>query len=263
MTCHSNFFVLGSSSAGNSYIFELSGTKVLIEAGFKASEINRRAVLVGTDLIDLKAVLVTHEHIDHAIGIKGEDHYFSRRRIPIYASKGTLEACGDPITGVPLKAMTPSFIGTDILVLPFAVKHDAAEPLGFVINDFRGGKRILFINDCSAIRADLSSIPFDIIFIECNYFDQALHIEMHKAEEEGKMMLVKRYMRIHDCHLGLSGTRKILNTLDLSKCKAVFLMHLSDQNSRENEMLNTIRLDHPGLQVYACRKEGGIETCRG
>lgn len=261
--CPSSFYVLGSSSSGNCYIFNLSGSKIMVEAGFKPAEIVRRAVLSGTDTTDLMAILITHEHSDHALGVMGENNYFSKLGIPIYASEPTLKKLGEPSTGIAMHSGLPLFVSPNVLVMPFKVNHDAAEPLGYMILDRTADKRILFINDCSNLEFDIGkTIPFDMVFIECNYYDQALHIEMNKAEKEGNSALIKRYKRIHDCHLGLSGTLKILQSLDLSNCKAIFLMHLSDQNSRETKMVKAVEDAFPGINVFACRKEGGFEKCR-
>ena len=58
--------VLGSGSTGNAVLIVAGETRVLVDAGLSAKEIARRLAIVGEDVQKLDAVLVTHEHGDHA-----------------------------------------------------------------------------------------------------------------------------------------------------------------------------------------------------
>ena len=62
--------VLGSGSTGNAVLIVAGDTRVLVDAGLSAKEIARRLALVGEDVQRLDAVLVTHEHGDHAGGLR-------------------------------------------------------------------------------------------------------------------------------------------------------------------------------------------------
>ena len=62
--------VLGSGSTGNAVLIVAGETRVLVDAGLSAKEIARRLALVGEDVRQLNAVLVTHEHGDHAGGLR-------------------------------------------------------------------------------------------------------------------------------------------------------------------------------------------------
>ena len=64
------FTVLGSGSTGNAVLITAGNTKVLVDAGLSAKEILRRLAEVGEDSRSLDAVLVTHEHSDHAGGLR-------------------------------------------------------------------------------------------------------------------------------------------------------------------------------------------------
>lgn len=267
MTSHSKaspeVYILGSSSAGNAYVFHFNHSdggvsQILVEAGFPWRELMARATLQGVRLSECEACLVTHCHGDHATGAKTVNAH----GITVYASEGTLR---DPRVGIEpnghntLREYFQKFITPRIKVLPFIVEHDAPEPMGFVIRDSFDDINVLFINDCKTTKANLSTIPLDYAFVECNYSDQPMHIEYNNAINNGDTMLMKRYKRIMEAHMGLSGCRKLLNTLDLTRCKGIFLMHLSDRNARVNEMREKIGADHPSVKVFVCRKNGGIE----
>jgi phosphoribosyl 1,2-cyclic phosphodiesterase len=62
--------VLGSGSTGNAVLIVAGETRVLVDAGLSAKEIARRLAFVGEDVHRLDGVLVTHEHGDHAGGLR-------------------------------------------------------------------------------------------------------------------------------------------------------------------------------------------------
>src|SRR5215213_1219680 len=64
------FTVLGSGSTGNAVLITAGKTRVLVDAGLSAKEILRRLADVGEDCARLDAVLITHEHSDHAGGLR-------------------------------------------------------------------------------------------------------------------------------------------------------------------------------------------------
>src|SRR5438445_11842289 len=62
--------VLGSGSTGNSVLLVANGTRVLVDAGLSARETARRMSMLGEDPNSLDAILITHEHGDHAGGLR-------------------------------------------------------------------------------------------------------------------------------------------------------------------------------------------------
>src|SRR5919108_528565 len=62
--------VLGSGSTGNAVLLGANGTRVLVDAGFSAREVARRMSMLGEDPNSLDGILITHEHGDHAGGLR-------------------------------------------------------------------------------------------------------------------------------------------------------------------------------------------------
>ena len=62
--------VLGSGSTGNSVLISTEKTKVLVDAGLSAKQILLRLSKIGVDHSELDGVLITHEHSDHAGGLR-------------------------------------------------------------------------------------------------------------------------------------------------------------------------------------------------
>ena len=81
--------VLGSGSTGNAVLIVAGNTRVLVDAGLSAKEIARRLAIVGEDTQRLDAVLVTHEHGDHAGGLRV---LLGSVDCPVYISAQTLDA---------------------------------------------------------------------------------------------------------------------------------------------------------------------------
>src|SRR5215210_3357129 len=81
--------VLGRGSTGNDVLIVAGNTRVLVDAGLSAKEIARRLAIVGEDTQGLDAVLVTHEHGDHAGGLRV---LLNSLDCPVYISEQTMDA---------------------------------------------------------------------------------------------------------------------------------------------------------------------------
>ena len=126
--------VLGSGSRGNAVVVDGGGRRILLDAGFSCREIERRLATLGLSAESLDAVVVTHEHRDH---VRGADRLARRWRLPIYATGGTLDharGLSQEARGLarPLASGVPVEIA-GFVVEPFAIPHDAAEPVGLVL----------------------------------------------------------------------------------------------------------------------------------
>jgi len=139
------FTVLGSGSTGNAVLICTGKTKILVDAGLSAREILRRLALVGVDFSDLDAVIITHEHGDHAGGLRV---LLNTVKCPVFMSGETLEAYlreksnknnnepqrrADALKNriVAIESSKDFRIG-EIDFEPFSVPHDAADNFGFV-----------------------------------------------------------------------------------------------------------------------------------
>lgn len=83
------FTVLGSGSTGNAILIVAGETRVLVDAGMSAKETVRRLALVGEDAARLDGVVITHEHGDHAGGLRV---LLKSLNCPVFISGATREA---------------------------------------------------------------------------------------------------------------------------------------------------------------------------
>ena len=208
------FVVVGSGSAGNCYLLKSETETLIVELGVKFSKITAS---LDYDLSKVVGCIVTHEHGDHAKGVPAA----ISSGLNVYASHGTIEAIGlKNHRMISIDEMKKTSIGS-FKVLPFSVKHDAAQPVGFIIHHPESGN-ILFITDTWYVSHRFENI--DHVIIEAN-FDQAIVNEKLKENN--------RYLRdrIIQSHLSIDAALDLLNANDLSKVNNIVLIHLSDSNS--------------------------------
>jgi phosphoribosyl 1,2-cyclic phosphodiesterase len=110
------------------------------------------------------------------------------------------------------------FIG-NFKILAFDVKHDAAEPLGFLIEHPDCGK-VLFLTDTYYCQYTFKGL--NNIIIEANYSKEII---------DRKFGAVRN--RILQSHFSLANCKDMLAANDLSKVNNIVLIHLSDSNSDE------------------------------
>ena len=136
--------VLGSGSTGNSVLLVANGTRVLVDAGLSARETVRRMSMLGEDANSLDGILITHEHGDHAGGLrvlikdlecpvfmsaKTRDAYVcERRNVANDEPRRRSDALRDRM--VEIDSGQDFRIGS-IDFHPFTVPHDAVDNFGF------------------------------------------------------------------------------------------------------------------------------------
>ena len=128
--------ILASGSAGNLTLLETERTRILVDAGLGKRETLARLAAVGTEIGDLDAVLITHEHADHCNGLP---QVLSIWKAPLYVTEPTMaqlqrilpETFRKRLRGVESIQTGQRFAIGDIDVHAFAVPHDAADPIGF------------------------------------------------------------------------------------------------------------------------------------
>ncbi len=178
------FTVLGSGSTGNAVLISSENTNVLVDAGMSSREIIRRLVEVGVDPYKLDGILITHEHSDHAGGLRV---LLRAVDCPVYISRPTEAAFYDTRAGglngesesskrqAALKNKTVEIESTsefrigDIDFEPFSVPHDAADNFGFVAK--KDGVKLATLMDFGHI-SDLIKEKLkgcDAIVIESNH----------------------------------------------------------------------------------------------
>jgi phosphoribosyl 1,2-cyclic phosphodiesterase len=218
------FASLGSGSEGNGLIVESGATRVLIDCGFRLADTVKRLGRLGLAPSDLAAVLVTHEHDDHAGGVA---RFARRHDLPVYLTYGTLVAVGTGRAMMPrvnlIDSHSPFMIG-DLEIHPYPVPHDAREPCQFVFSD--GERRLGLLTDTGDstphIQRMLSGI--DALVLECNH---DLELLMNGPYPPSlKQRISSRYG-----HLDNGTAARLLSGIDCTRLQHFVAAHLSAQNN--------------------------------
>ena len=218
------FCVLGSGSRGNATYLESGETSILIDAGMSGVELQRRLSSIGVELAEINAILVTHEHNDHVHGVG----VISRRaKITVHANSATFSAASKTVrklfsygefeTGV-------SFQIRNLEIHPFAISHDAQDPVGFRISD--GNFSFGYCTDTGKvsqlIRHRLASCQ--ALVLESNH-----DIEM--LQNGSYPQYLKQRIRSNQGHLDNETAASFLKDLLHERLQHVVLAHLSEENN--------------------------------
>ena len=221
------FASLASGSSGNCLVAEAAGTVVLVDCGLALTETERRLARVGLEPSHVTAILVTHEHSDHACGAF---EFAAAHRITVYLTHGTLAAMkaeGKALDGVPLVIVNgrQSFLVDGLQVAPFTVPHDAREPVQYVLSD--GAAKLGVLTDVGVSTAHVEKMlsGLDALVLECNYDRDLLWNGAYPR-------WLKERIAGPFGHLDNRESERLLAALDRSRLKHVIGAHLSRENNR-------------------------------
>jgi phosphoribosyl 1,2-cyclic phosphodiesterase len=237
--------VLASGSSGNAALLATETTRILVDAGLSMRELGRRLAATGEDFSNLDAILITHEHSDHASGLP----VLARNRkvrAAIWISRLTAPAIdwGETEPRLePFQAGSSFQIG-DIEVQSFSVPHDAVDPVGFCFE--AQGVRIGMATDLGYVP---ESVKFhlrrsDLLVLESNHDLDMLKVGPYPWSVKQRVM-----SRVgHLSNLGMSDY--LMNDLGSSTAHLV-LGHLSEQNNHPEivRMIAAQTLEERGLET--------------
>lgn len=224
------FQILGSSSGGNCSLLRTENSAVLIDAGFSGKRIEQMLVDIGESIDTIDAVFLTHEHSDHAQGIRG----LSRRPdLPVFANRDTAEAVQSklckPVNWNLFQTGT-SFRFRDIEVGSFTVPHDAYDPVGFTFHWGTEGDLISPRRSLAWI-TDLGYVPeyineyiksVQILVLEANYDEKLLESDSKRPWS------IKQRIRGRHGHLSNHACYEWVKSLTgRSNIQEIYLAHLS------------------------------------
>ena len=226
------FCSLGSGSGGNATLIEASQgitrTQVLVDCGFSLRELTRRLLRAGSAPGELSAVFVTHEHGDHA----GCALSLARQhRVPIVTSRGTWRAMSSRLGDDTLDPTLIHFARDgeliplgDLELQPFAVPHDANEPLQLRASD--GQHRLGMITDVGSITPYVTQAlqGCDALLLECNHDEVMLRASSYPNG------LKRRILGSHG-HLSNESAAELLRQCLHAGLKQVVAAHLSARNN--------------------------------
>lgn len=241
---------LGSGSRGNATLLQAEETCVLVDCGFTLKEIQRRAEHRQIDLSSLDAILVTHEHSDHASGVAVLARHYD---IPVYLTHGTL-ATGRIDNCPNLRVFngdTQFHIGV-FAVRAVTVPHDAREPVQYCFE--HAHQRAGVLTDLGSVTAHVRDAfdDCDLLLLEFNHDRQLL-------SEGPYPMSLKRRVGGDWGHLSNTQAGQLLGQLNVQRIKHLAIAHISEKNNSRDCVEAQLRQIHPSLlekTVWASQKQG-------
>ena len=221
------FCSLGSGSGGNATLMEGGSaarpSRLLIDCGFSLRELGARLARIGLTCDDLDGVFITHEHGDHigcAVALA------RRHRVPLWMSRGTWRAIGEPeLPGLLGFARDGQAIAIGaVQLLPYTVAHDAQEPLQLRCSD--GARHLGVLTDVGSISAHLLAHlqGCDALLLECNHDRALLAASRYPAS-------LKARIGGRLGHLSNDSAAQILAACRHGGLQHLVAAHLSEQNN--------------------------------
>lgn len=208
------FTPYASGSTGNLYHLTDGETALLIECGLPIREIR---LILNFQLSVISGCLITHDHKDHSMAAAD----IMKAGIDCYMTQGTADVLG--LSGHRLKIIRANHqfrIGT-WTVLPFEAEHDAAEPVGFLMQS--GPYKMVFLTDSFFCRYKFKGLTH--IALEVNY-----HLPILTENLAAGVVPLALKNRILNSHFSLDNVKEFLMANDLSGVLEIHLIHLSSTN---------------------------------
>jgi len=243
---------LNSGSNGNCYYVGNEHEAVLIDAGISCRETEKRMRRLGLSLDKVKAVFISHEHIDH---IKGVEVLSRRYNLPVYITAGThLHSRLNlvPILVRSFSAAEPVCIG-NLQVHAFTKLHDANDPHSFMVSD--NGVNV-------GVFTDIGSPCENLI----HYFGRC-HAAILEANYDEDMLLNGRYpyylkKRISGDkgHLSNAQALELFLAYRPPYMSHIFLAHLSKENNSPELALSVFQQHVGNIHVTVASRYNETEV---
>lgn len=237
---------LGSGSKGNATLVASRDAVVMVDCGFTMRETCARLAAFNIMPEQLSAILVTHEHGDHVLGVLPLARKFN---IPVYMSVGTqlaMQATGrHNFKNVDMHhvRLGERFTLAGLEVFPVAVPHDAREPCQYVF--YHQGKQVGVLTDLGEITPHIIETyrHCDAMLLEFNH-------DVTMLAEGPYTYSLKQRVGSRLGHLNNQQAAHLLQHVEQQKLQHLVLSHISEQNN------------HPDLALTAAVEKGGFEVQR-
>ncbi len=227
------FATLGSGSRGNATLVESQQSRLLIDNGFSVRELERRLAALDVEPSSIDALLLTHEHGDHA---KGVASFAVRYGAPVWTTAGTWRGAGAP--EVPRLRL---FSGYDsavaigcVRVQPYPVPHDTREPRQFALE--ADGRRLGMLTDAGSITRHMREVLHgcDALILECNHDPDMLRDGPYPPP-------LQRRVGGRYGHLSNGQAAGLLDTFPTAEIRQLVLAHISEKNNRPDLAFQAVR----------------------
>jgi phosphoribosyl 1,2-cyclic phosphodiesterase len=218
------FASLGSGSEGNALVVQAGQTCVLMDCGFSLADTVVRLSRLGLAADNLSGIVVTHEHGDHIAGVA---KLARKHSIPLWLTHGTRQVhCKalDDLSGLTEISPHHSFSIGELQIQPYAVPHDAVEPVQYVFSD--GAKRLGVLTDAGYATPHIEAMlnGCDALVLECNH-------DADMLTKGNYPYSLKQRVGGRFGHLNNADAAALLSRLDNRRLQHIVAAHLSRKNN--------------------------------
>jgi phosphoribosyl 1,2-cyclic phosphodiesterase len=243
--------ILGSGSEGNALFLESGTTSVLVDAGLSHRKLVQRFAAIGRDApTNIAAVIVTHDHTDHAAHAST---YSTRFSCPVFASEATMRSVQlRPATRSQSFTVGRRFTIGDITIRSHALPHDAPQvALVFETKVTTVG----LVTDLGHVPKGLERFlgECETLLLESNHDPDMLEMGPYPA-------MLKRRVAGSLGHLSNGQSGDLLAGLSHAP-KRVVLMHLSETNNSPRLARSSAEaaLGHQGTELLLAQQRQPLE----
>ncbi len=218
-----SFTLLGSGSSGNVTLVSNGDTHILVDVGLSGRETVKRLADCGMRPERISAIVLSHEHGDHCRGVTP---FVKHLDIPVFLTDGTYAASGLTLDERKRQRIETgrAFDINGVVFTPFAVPHDAADPIAMTIE--KEGVKIAIVLDLGYV----SNLVVerlkgcDAIVIESNHDVNMLKVGPYPWALKQRVMSRRG-------HLSNDLVAEYLANGFDGKARHVVLAHLSENNN--------------------------------
>lgn len=231
---------IASGSSGNCVYVGSDTTHLLMDVGISGKRTEAGLAELGLTMKDIDAICITHEHADHISGLGVLSRKYG---VPVYATRGTLEAIRQMsslgrIDDSLFRVVTPDerCIIKDISLYPVRTSHDAADPVAYRID--HDGRRIGILTDlgCYTDYTVECLRNLDLLYLEANH-------DVHMLQVGPYPYYLKQRILGEKGHLSNELSGRLLCDILHDNLKHIVLGHLSKENNYVKLAYETVKLE--------------------
>ena len=258
MISYMEVIALQSGSSGNCIYVEADGMQLLFDAGISCIQAESRLADHGRNIRDIDALIISHDHRDHAVGM---GIYQRKYGLPIYVTRATLAVAQQKIRLGKMNDIRHFDAGStfsvgDVQIQTIPTPHDAADGVVFVVDD--GIHKVGILTDLGHAFDELDEIlpQLDAVFIESNHDLEMLAGSFYPES-------LKARIRSSQGHISNLDAAELLQRAASPKLQWACLAHLSEEsNTPELAMETHRRLLGDRFPVYCASRDSATPPLR-
>ena len=229
---------LASGSEGNACFVECEDTRILIDAGVSYRQLCLSLESLGTEPGALQAVLLTHEHGDHILGLPT---LLRKHKLPVYTTRGTFEGLFEqklfekiPKAGFYLLRGREQFSVGSLRITAWPILHDAREPVSYRLDGKEAHAAVITDLGCAGEELIEQMRGLNLLLLESNHNPEMLETGPYPYP-------LKLRIQSEKGHLSNEAAAAFLQSIRHPGLQAVLLGHLSRTNNYPLLALETVR----------------------